>query len=76
MGIPGFTAETTLGRSSEYFYNSTPADSASGLILALLAVGTPTCQTSGCLTVGSCRTKAVCRRGGIFGTCWCNTAPC
>ena len=73
MGMPGFTAEATLGHSSEYFYKGAAADSASGLIPALVAPSR--CWTSSCLTVGNCRTKVTCCQG-IFGTCRCATKLC
>lgn len=72
MGMPGFTAETALGRN-KYYYQSATVGSTSGIVPALVA---PTiCRTSGCLTVGSCRTRVRCCRD-FRGSCFCSTQPC
>lgn len=73
MGMPGFTAETALGRSGEYYYRSAALSSTSGLVPALVAP--PVCRTSACLTVGSCKIKVRCCRN-FMGSCFCHTADC
>lgn len=73
MNMPGFTAETTLGRGGEYYYGSAASSSTSGLVPALVA---PTrCRISPCLTVGPCKIKVRCCRD-FQGICSCRTAPC
>jgi hypothetical protein len=74
MGIPGFTAENTLGRKSGYYYrNSATVGSTNGLVAAFVA---PTaCRLSTCFTVGSCRTRVRCCRD-FRGSCTCTAVPC
>jgi hypothetical protein len=73
MGIPGFTAETALSRSGEYYYRRAALGSTSGLVPALVAP--TTCRTSACFTVGGCRIKVRCCRD-FRGSCFCQTADC
>jgi hypothetical protein len=75
MKVPGFTAEAGLGPTVEQYGRGVlgPAGDASELHPALVA---PTvCRTSGCFSIGNCRTRVRCCRN-FFGRCTCSTLPC
>ncbi|MDX6706626.1 MAG: hypothetical protein QOI48_2472 [Solirubrobacteraceae bacterium] len=83
MRMPGFTAQAGLGQSTTA-YSGTAAHPAAApgaqLHLALVAQppnGFPPtfCQTSGCMALGSCKTRVRCCHG-LKGPCNCVTLPC
>ncbi len=82
MRMPQFTAEAGLGGSAEYYAPVAPAQAGEARELrpALIAPppddgdGAPVCRTSGCFTVGGCRTRVRCCR--ILGGCTCTPVPC
>lgn len=75
MRIPGFSAEATLGPSVGHYAGVAggTAGPTGGLSPALVAP--PVCKTSGCITVGRCRTRVRCCRN-FTGACTCKTTPC
>jgi hypothetical protein len=75
MKAPGFTAEAGLGPTVEQYAVGVvrTRDDTGELRPALVA---PTvCRTSGCFTVGNCRTRVRCCRN-FLGICSCRTLPC
>lgn len=75
MKMPEFTAEAGL-RETVGHYGSVGLASAGDAGELRPALVAPTvCRTSGCFTIGSCRTKVRCCRN-FTGSCSCRTLPC
>jgi hypothetical protein len=76
MKTPGFTAEAGLAESTTYYAGAAARSTAGGGAQVRAALVAPTvCKTSGCVTVGKCRTKVRCCRN-FTGACTCSTVPC
>ena len=76
MRMPGFTAEAGIAKTTMYYAGAAAhADAGRGGQLRASLVAPTVCRTSGCLTVGKCRTKVRCCRS-FTGACSCSTVPC
>jgi hypothetical protein len=76
MRMPGFTAAAGIGQSTGQYSGVVAHVGAErgGQIHAALVAPT-LCKTSGCLTVGACRTRVRCCRS-FTGACTCSMLPC
>jgi hypothetical protein len=76
MRMPGFTADDGIGESTMNYGGAAThvAAGRTGQFRPALVAAT-VCKTSGCLTVGKCRTRVRCCRS-FTGACSCSTVPC
>lgn len=75
MNMPGFTAEAGLQPSNAQYGGAVVASTGQPGQLRPALVAPNVCRTSGCLTVGRCRTRVRCCRN-FSGSCSCRTVPC
>jgi len=75
MSMPGLTADLSLEPTQGRYGGAAHAAAVASARLRPALVGPTVCRTSGCLSVGNCRTKVRCCRN-FLGRCTCSTVPC